>query len=344
MSLPVRPPIAPMLARLEDEIPAGEGWRYEPKWDGFRAIVFRDGDQIEIASRNGQPLARYFPELLEAFARDLPERCVVDGEIVVAGKKGLDFDALLQRVHPAESRIRKLAQETPASFVAFDLLALGGEDLRPLPFAKRRATLARAVRVSDEVHLTPQSEDPKVARRWFMRFEGAGLDGVVAKRAELPYVEAERVMVKVKHRRTAECVVGGYRHAKQGGIGSLLLGLYDEDGTLHYVGHTSAFSAKERKALVGFLAPFEGGRSFGAGRAPGGPSRWTRGESTEWVPLAPKLVCEVAFDHLQGERFRHATQFLRWRPDKKPTECTFSQLAPTRPFSLSAVFEGEAAH
>jgi ATP-dependent DNA ligase len=328
-----------MLAKLEEEIPEGEGWRYEPKWDGFRALVFRDGAKTELISRNGQPLSRYFPELLPAFEQALPERCVVDGEIVIAGKKGLDFDALLQRVHPAASRVEKLSRETPASFVAFDLLALGDDDLRPASFDQRRAKLEAALAELDAVRLTPQTDSPQVARRWFTRYEGAGLDGVVAKQGALRYVEGERVMVKVKHRRTAECVVGGYRTAKGGGVGSLLLGLYDEDGTLHYVGHTSSFRAKERKELLERLAPYEGGTSFGEGRSPGGPSRWNRGARTEWTPLAPRLVCEVAFDHLQGERFRHAATFLRWRPDKRPDECTFEQLVPTRPFSLRQVFD-----
>lgn len=339
MRLPVLPPVSPMLARLADALPEGEGWRYEPKWDGFRAIVFRDRAALELTSRNGQPLARYFPELVRALEEALPARCVVDGEIVVAGEGGLDFDALLQRVHPAASRIARLAKETPASFVAFDLLALGADDLRPLPFHARRAALERILGQSPRVRLTPQTGALALARRWFQSFEGAGLDGVVAKRAEQPYVEGERVMVKVKHRRTADCVVGGYRRAKRGGVGSLLLGLYDDAGTLDYVGHTSSFDAKTRAALGEKLAPLEGGTPFGEGRAPGGPSRWRRAESAEWVSLTPTLVCEVAFDHLQGPRFRHATRFLRWRPDKRPDECTFAQLAPARPFALEAVFE-----
>jgi len=328
-----------MLARLSDEIPDGEGWRYEPKWDGFRAVVFRDAEKLELVSRNGQPLARYFPELLPALRDALPTRCVVDGEIVIAAERGLDFDALLQRVHPAASRIAKLAKETPASFVVFDLLALGEDDLRPKPFVERRRALERLLRANPQVHLTPQTDELHVARRWFLRFEGAGLDGVVAKRADTPYLEGERVMVKVKHRRTADCVVGGYRRAKQGGVGSLLLGLYDDEGQLQYVGHTSSFDAKARTALLKELAPLEGGQSFGDGRAPGGPSRWNRGQSTEWTSVTPTLVCEVTFDHLQGQRFRHATRFLRWRPDKPPAECTFDQLVVARPFSLAAIFE-----
>jgi ATP-dependent DNA ligase len=333
-----------MLARLSDEIPDGEGWRYEPKWDGFRAVVFRDAEKLELVSRNGQPLARYFPELVTALFDALPLRCVVDGEIVIAAERGLDFDALLQRVHPAASRIARLAKETPSSFVVFDLLALGEDDLRPRPFAERRRALESLLRSNPQVHLTPQTDQRHLARRWFLRFEGAGLDGVVAKRTDTPYIEGERVMVKVKHRRTADCVVGGYRHAKQGGVGSLLLGLYDDEGQLQYVGHTSSFDAKARTALLKQLAPLEGGTSFGEGRAPGGLSRWNRGQSTGWVPLTPSLICEVAFDHLQGQRFRHATRFLRWRPDKRASECTFDQLVVARPFSLAAIFESAPLH
>ena len=337
MTLPVNPPIAPMLAKLEEHVPEGEGWVYEPKWDGFRAVIFRDAGEVRIESRNGQPLARYFPELLEALQVALPDRCVVDGEIVIAGGRGLDFDALLQRVHPAASRIQRLARETPSSFVAFDLLALGDDDLRARPFDERRRELERAVRTGERVHVTPQTDDPRTARQWFTRFEGAGLDGVVAKRIELPYVEDERVMVKVKHRRTCECVVGGFRPGKTGGVGSLLLGLYDEAGVLQYVGSTSAFKARERRELLELLEPLIGGQSFGEGRSPGGPSRWSRNKETAWTPVSPTLVCEVAFDHLQGDRFRHAAQFLKWRADKRPEECTFAQLRPVRPFALEDV-------
>ncbi|HLL56240.1 MAG TPA: ATP-dependent DNA ligase, partial [Myxococcaceae bacterium] len=311
-----------MLAQLEDDVPSGEGWLYEPKWDGFRALIFRDGDQLHIQSRNGQPLERYFPELLEPLKDALPDRCVVDGEIIIPTQRGLDFDALLQRIHPAASRITRLAKETPAAFVAFDLLALGDEDLRERPFRQRREALEVALGDSDTVFLTPQSHKPKDARVWFERFEGAGLDGVVAKREELTYQPGERVMVKVKHLRTAECVVGGYRVYKGGGVGSLLLGLYDEGGVLQHVGSTSAFTAKQRKEMLEKLKPLEGGTSFGAGRTPGAPSRWAQKRDTAWIALTPELVCEVAFDHLQGERFRHATRFLRWRPDKSPRECT----------------------
>jgi ATP-dependent DNA ligase len=326
-----------MLAELRSDIPSGEGWRYEPKWDGFRAVVFRDGPTTEIRSRNGQDLTRYFPELLPALEAAVPGRAVVDGEVVIAGPQALDFDALLQRIHPARSRIERLAKQTPASFVAFDLLADGDEDLRGSSLLARRKALERLLRPGPRVLLTPQATSAEVARHWFEAFEGAGLDGVIAKRADLPYVEGERVMVKVKHERTADCVVGGYRPHKHGGVGSLLLGLHDGDGVLHHVGHTSAFSARIRKELMEVLAPLEGGTSFGEGRTPGGPSRWAQGRDTAWVPVRPTLVCEVKFDHLQGDRFRHAARFLRWRPDKTPAECTFAQLRPPRPFRLDAV-------
>lgn len=344
MSLPVEPPIKPMLAQLEKEIPRAPGWRYEPKWDGFRALIFREAERLEIESRNGQPLHRYFPELVAILDAALPDRCVVDGEIIVPGPSGLDFDALLQRIHPAASRVKLLASQTPSSFVAFDALALGQDDLRLRPFDERRRQLEKSLRGSERAFVTPQTDDPEIAESWFTRFEGAGLDGVVAKRADLPYVEGERVMVKVKHSRTADCVVGGYRVSKDGkGVGSLLLGLYDERGVLHHVGHTSGFAAKERRDLRARLAPLEGGESFGYGRTPGGPSRWSQGRDMAWVSLEPKLVCEVVFDHLQGDRFRHAAGFLRWRPDKPPKECTYDQLAPVRPFSLQEVFKAASA-
>lgn len=323
-----------MLAELHEDIPRGDGWLYEPKWDGFRAIVFRDGAELKLQSRNSQPLERYFPELVELLARALPQQCVLDGEIIIAGHEALDFDALLQRIHPAASRIAKLSQETPASFVAFDLLALGDRDLRKQPFSARRAALEEAVKFDPRVLLTPQTDDPKLAKKWFTRFEGAGLDGIVAKRVELPYAHDERVMVKVKHERTADCVVGGFRVHKAGGVGSLLLGLYDERGVLNHVGHTAAFTAKLRRELLELLEPLKGGTSFGEGRTPGGPSRWSQGRDMSWTSVTPKLVCEVKFDHLQGDRFRHAAKFLRWRPDKDPTDCTFQQLRPPHPFKL----------
>lgn len=327
-----------MLAKLRPDIPRGEGWVYEPKWDGFRALVFRDGDEIQISSRNGQPLERYFPELIPVLERAIPALSIVDGEIVIAGKQGLDFDALLQRIHPAASRVNLLSEKTPASFVAFDLIAEGTEDLRGTALAERRSRLKRALRAERACFLTPQTEDPEEAQRWFDRFEGAGLDGVVAKQKDLEYRPGERVMVKVKHQRTADCLVGGYRLSKNGdGVGSLLLGLYDEDDVLHHVGHTSSFKAGERREVLAKIKPLEGSRGFGQGQAPGGPSRWTRGRDLSWISLEPRLVCEVAFDHLQGERFRHGARFLRWRPDKMARECTYDQLDSPRPFSLEEI-------
>jgi len=385
MQLPVMPPIAPMLAKLARTLPPPEGMVYEPKWDGFRCIVFRDGDEIELGSRKEKPLTRYFPELLDPLRESLPRRCVVDGEIVIATDRGLDFEALLQRIHPAESRIRMLATQTPSSFVAFDLLALDDEDLRPHRFADRRGQLEQVLDgVRPPVHLTPATSDPVVAEEWFERFEGAGLDGVVAKPVGLPYRENERVMLKVKHQRTADCVVAGFRWHKTGPIvGSLLLGLYDDGGTLHHVGVASAFTVARRKELVDELAPYregaldghpwaawasagadatsrsegrsgpsagadatsrsEGrsGPSAGAepgGRMPGGQSRWNAGRDLSWEPLRPELVAEVAFDHLQGDRFRHATQFVRWRPERDPRSCNYAQLEVVVPEELSAVF------
>jgi ATP-dependent DNA ligase len=324
-----------MLAKLQPEIPRGEGWLYEPKWDGFRAIVFRDGQDVYIQSRDSRPFNRYFPELPPAFRACLPRQCVVDGEIVLPGPKGLDFDSLQLRLHPAESRVQKLSKEIPTSFVAFDLLARGQKDLRGWPFSKRRGELEKLLPEgwapedrSTQVLLTPDSDDPEVAEGWFDSFAPLGLDGVIGKRADLRYVPGERVMVKVKRIKTADCVVGGYRLSKSGdGVGSLLLGLYDDGGVLHFVGHTSSFKADERRRLLKDLQPMvKEGAAFGHGRTPGGPSRWTAGRELPWVELKPKLVCEVAYDKMQGERFRHATRLLRWRDDKKPRECTFDQL------------------
>ncbi len=334
-----------MLAKLQPDIPEGEGWLYEPKWDGFRALVFRDGDKTTLISRDQRPFERYFPELISCLEEALPQSCVVDGEIVIAGKESLDFGALLLRIHPAASRVQLLANESPSSFVAFDLLALDIADLRETPLTDRRARLAQALeggalparasrqdvmqalRPAPKVVLTPHTDDPREARRWFEIYEGAGLDGVIAKRHNLLYLPGKREMVKVKHKRTADCVIGGYRLSKSGdGIGSLLLGLYDEAGSLHYVGHTSSFKAAERRQILAELKSLEGGSSFGQGRTPGGPSRWTGKRDVSWVPLAPELVCEVSFDHMQGDRFRHAATFLRWRSDKKPKECTFEQI------------------
>jgi len=340
--LPLAPPLEPMLARVQVEIPRGNGWLYEPKWDGFRALVFRDGDGLVIGSRKGQPLERYFPELSEPLKAALAEHCVVDGEIVVPGSAGLDFDALLQRIHPAASRVRLLAESTPAIFIAFDLLALGGDDLRGSALHDRRAALRAMLRPNPSVVLTPQTDDAELAASWFERFEGAGLDGVVAKHAAVHYVHGERVMIKVKHIRTADCVVGGYRVAsKGGGVASLLLGLY-EKGTLHHAGHTSSFNAAQRTELLELLRPLEGGHSFGGGRTPGGPSRWSQGRDLSYIAVEPKLVCEVQFDHLQADRFRHATRFLRWRPDKDPQQCTYDQLVPPHPFSLDDALHADA--
>jgi ATP-dependent DNA ligase len=342
-----------MLARLARELPAEGGMLYEPKWDGFRCIVFRDGDEIELGSRNERPLTRYFPELFDPLREQLPRRCVLDGEIVIATGGGLDFEALLQRIHPAVSRINLLAGQTPASFVAFDVLAEGDEDLRSLPQVERRRRLEAALRgAHPPLHLTPCTADRAVAAEWFEAFEGAGLDGVVAKPEHLPYREGERVMLKVKHERTADCVVAGFRWHKSGPvIGSLLLGLYDDAGTLHHVGVTAAFPMAQRKALVETLAPYREnalpGHPWGdwatamaaaGGRMPGGQSRWNAGKDQSWEPVRPELVVEVRYDHLQGDRFRHATNFVRFRDDRKPESCTYSQLEEAAPSELSQIF------
>ena len=347
------PPVRPMLAKLSRTLPEGEGFVYEPKWDGFRCVVFRDGEEVELGSRNERPLTRYFPELLDPVRTWLPARCVVDGEVVIAGDRGLDFEALLQRIHPAESRINLLARETPASFVAFDLLALDDRDLRGRPFAERRAILADALAgARAPVHLTPATDDSSTAAGWFDRFEGAGLDGVVAKRVDQTYRENERVMLKVKHERTADCVVAGFRWHKTGPIvGSLLLGLYDDAGTLHHVGVAASFTMARRRELVDELSPLREGaldghpwagwagpEAEGAGRMPGGHSRWNAKRDLSWEPLRPERVAEVGFDHLQGGRFRHATQFQRWRPDRDPRSCTYAQLDAVVPEELTAVF------
>jgi len=345
------PPVSPMLAKLSREMPEGEGLLYEPKWDGFRCIVFRDGAEVELGSRNERPLTRYFPELVGPMLANLPDRCVLDGEIVIAGPTGLDFDALLQRIHPADSRIKLLASSAPASFVAFDMLASGEKDMRPEPFATRRCALEEALlQAEPPVYLTPATSNAGVARDWFSRFEGAGLDGVVAKPLALGYREGERVMLKLKHERTADCVVGGFRwHKDGGGVGSLLLGLYDEQGVLHHVGVASGFSVALRKSLVGELSAYRVTEPHGhpweamapkaeGARRPGSPSRWNAGKDLSWEPLAPELVCEVSYDHLQGDRFRHATSFRRWRPEREPRSCSYSQLEAAVPEELSRVF------
>jgi len=334
-----------MLAKAADSIPAGEGWLYEPKWDGFRCLVFYDGDALYLQSRDLKPLGRYFPELEASLRAVLPGPLVLDGEIVIARDEALDFEALQMRIHPAESRVRMLAQQTPASFVAFDLLAAGGEDLRQSPFAERRARLEQKLsKVGPPVYLTPATKDPSLARDWFERFEGAGLDGVVAKRLDEPYKPGARSMIKIKHLRTVDCVVGGYRwnRGEEGrSVGSLLLGLYDQAGVFHHVGHTSSFKAQEKRDLVAFLEPYvsgDDGDGFGEGRTPGEPSRWTGDRDMSWVRLRPELVCEVTFDYLQGKRFRHAATFRRWRYDKPPRECGFEQIETTPPYELRQIF------
>jgi ATP-dependent DNA ligase len=340
---------------------------FEPKWDGFRCIVFRDGDEVELGSRNERPLTRYFPELLHPLRAQLPERCVLDGEIVIATAAGLDFDALLQRIHPAESRVRLLAGQTPASSVAFDILAESDDDLRSSPQLERRRRLEAALAgARPPIHLTPCTTDRDVAAEWFSAFEGAGLDGVVAKPEDLAYREGERCMLKVKHERTADCVVAGFRWHKSargpggvprdgGVIGSLLLGLYDDAGDLHHVGVAAAFPMTQRKALVDTVAPYRDGaldghpwaawaslaaegEGEGATRMPGGQSRWSAGKDQSWEPLRPELVVEVRYDHLQGDRFRHATQFVRFRDDRTPESCTYAQLEEVAPAELARLF------
>jgi ATP-dependent DNA ligase len=345
MDLPVMPPVAPMLAKLHRDLPVGD-WLYEPKWDGFRAIVYRDGDEVEIGSRNERPMTRYFPEVVEAVLAALPPRCVIDGEIVVAGPRGLDFDVLSQRIHPAASRVRRLSVETPAQLVAFDLLALGDTDHRRDPFVTRRALLSGAVDPdAPSVHVTPITTDATVAEDWFTRFEGAGLDGVVAKAPDQAYLENQRVMLKVKHERTAEFVVGGfrwYRDSRDTAVGSLLLGLYDGDH-LQHVGVIGSFGADRRRALVEELAPYrEPGSHPWAGWAdkigdePG--SRWNAGKDLRFELLRPDLVVEAAFEHLQGHRLRHTARFRRWRPDRRAESCTYDQIDVVAPALLAEVF------
>jgi len=351
MRLPLQAPVEPMLAKLARSIPDGDGWLFEPKWDGFRCIVFRDGDRIELVSRKLRPLGRYFPELTGPLCDALPERCIVDGEIVVADadRAGLDFDALLQRIHPAASRIERLAAETPAAFVAFDLLAVEDRSLLDDTMADRRAALVDALVPNASVHLTPASTDRAVADDWFHRFEGAGLDGIVAKPLDGPYRPGKRALVKVKHQRTADCAVAGYRIHKDGaGVGSLLLGLFDADGRLQSVGVAASFSAKRRAELLEELAPRVADALDGhpwrewidhdddaAGGATSGGSRWNAGKDLSFVPIRMGLVAEVSFGQLEGRRFRHGVGFLRWRPDRTPESCTFDQLDVAEPVSFA---------
>ena len=349
-----------MLAKATNDLPIDDGWLFEPKWDGFRALVFRDGDVVYTQSRDLKPLDRYFPELAEPLRGSLPDRCVLDGEIVIARDGALDFEALLLRIHPAASRVRTLAAESPASFVAWDLLALGDEDLRSVPQGERRARLEVALaRAVPPVHLTPATLDRATAADWFARFEGAGLDGVVAKRLDAPYQPGKRAMLKIKHQRTADCVVAGFRWHKNGPgthVGSLLLGLFDDEGTLHHVGVTSSFTWQRRGELVEELAPLRenaldghpwhewaewatsGDADASGQRLPGATSRWNRGKDLSWEPLRTERVAEVAYDHLQGTRFRHATTFKRWRPDKPPEACRYDQLEEAAPFLLAGIF------
>jgi ATP-dependent DNA ligase len=324
--IPFDPPVRPMEARVRDALPQEPGWAYEPKWDGFRMVAW--GELAQLYSRNQRPLLRYFPELEPALAA-LPAGAVVDGEIVVVVDRITDFDALQNRIHPAASRIAKLAVQTPAELVAFDLLASKGEDLRARPFAERRARLAvLAGTLPEPWHLTPSTTAVAEAARWFTEFESAGCDGIVAKRLDEAYLEGERAMVKVKHRRTVDVVIGGYRLHKDGGkVGSLLLGLYNPAGQLHFIGHCSGFGEDTRAVLLERLRPLEEHFSFGEdARHPGAPSRWSAGKDLDWTPVRPELVCEVSYDQLTGDRFRHATRFERWRPDKDPEQCTLDQL------------------
>jgi ATP-dependent DNA ligase len=344
-----------MLSKAVDDVPEGPGYLYEPKWDGFRCIVFRDGDDVELGSRNERPLTRYFPELLPPLREMLPDRCVVDGEVVIATEEGLQFDTLQLRLHPAASRVNKLAAETPASFVAFDLLAVGDRSLMDEPFHERRRLLEEALAgARPPIHLTPITSDPATARDWFVRFEGAGLDGVIAKAGDIAYRPNERVMLKIKHRRTADCVVAGFRVHKSGdGLGSLLLGLYDEAGTLHHVGVASSFSAALRRQLATDVEPLRANAladhpwrewadvmAHATGRMPGGWSRWNAGKDLSWEPVRPERVVEVAFEQVQSGRFRHASRFVRWRPDKDPASCTYDQLDTPVPAELAQVFGG----
>jgi ATP-dependent DNA ligase len=351
VQLPVMPPVGPMLAKAVKVVPTGD-YLYEPKWDGFRCIAFRDGDEVELASRGEKPLTRYFPEVVEALRANLPDRCVVDGEVVIMNGDRLDFEALLQRIHPAKSRVDRLAAETPASFVAFDLLAVDDESLMETPFGERRARLQRLMAgAAAPVHLTPSTDDPATAQRWFEVFEGAGLDGVVAKPTDGPYTPDVRSMAKVKHERTADCVVAGYRWHKSGGvIGSLLLGLYADDGRLQHVGVAASFTMARRKELVDELAPYAvtdlsdhpwrewaEAEAHAKGRLPGAVSRWNASKDLSWVPLRPDLVVEVKYDAMEGSRFRHTAHFKRWRPDREPPSCTYDQLDRPVRFDLAEI-------
>lgn len=362
LQLPFLPPVEPMLAKLSNELPTeGTGYVYEPKWDGFRALVWKSGDDVYIQSRDLKPLGRYFPELEAQLRAILPDRVVLDGEIVIATAGRLDFDALLLRIHPAATRVQMLAEQSPSSFVAWDLLAWGDDDLRERPQLERRRALEQALAgIVPPVHLTPATRDRAVAADWFERFEGAGLDGVIAKPEGLAYLPGKRAMLKIKHQRTADCVIGGFRWYKGGKgtlVGSLLLGLYDGDGMLHHVGVTSAFTREVRAELAQKLEPLREHARDGhpwrdwaewqdketEQRLPGATSRWNRGKDLSWEPIRIGLVCEVAFEHLQGTRFRHAAKFKRWRPDKPASECRYDQLDETPAYELQKIFRPEGA-
>jgi ATP-dependent DNA ligase len=350
--LPVNPPILPMLAKRVDEMPTGEDWLFEPKWDGFRAVVFREAEEILIQSRDGKSLNRYFPELMEPLRRQLPNRCVLDGEIVIASANGLDFDALQLRIHPAASRVNLLSMQIPASIVFFDLLCEGERSLMNEPFQRRRKALEKLLSsATAPLHLTPATTEQTVAEDWFRRFEGAGLDGVMAKPASGIYEPDKRVMLKVKHERDCDCVVAGFRWHKNGegtAIGSLLLGLFDDSGSLQHVGVCASFTKAKRIELVKYLDPYRKDAlvdhpwkrevAHGDHRMPGGQSRWSQGKDLSWEPLRPELVVEVAYEHMQGNRFRHMAQFRRWRLDKAPRDCTYAQLEVVPPQELMAIF------
>ena len=355
MQLPVNPPILPMLAKRVDELPQEHTWSFEPKWDGFRALIFRDGDEILIQSRDEKSLNRYFPELIDPLLQQLPDRYVLDGEIVIAIRGALDFDALQLRIHPAASRVKLLSQQTPASFVCFDLLCEGSEDLCSEAFHRRRKRLEKMFSTaSPPLHLTPATSDRIVAIDWFRRFEGAGLDGVMAKPVEGTYEPNKRVMLKVKHERDCDCVVAGFRWYKDAegeAIGSLLLGLFDQAGSLQHVGVCASFAKDKRRELLEFLTPYRtnalvdhpwaswANEEAAAGsRMPGGQSRWSQGKDLSWEPLRPELVIEVSYEHMQGRRFRHTAHFRRWRTDKKPTDCTYAQLEVVPPHELEEIF------
>ena len=349
-TFPLDPPIKPMLAKLARRIPKEGDYLIEPKWDGFRALIFRGDSDVYIQSRDERPFDRYFPDVHEACLELLPPGCVVDGEIFIRMDGGLDFDALQLRLHPARSRVEKLAAETPASFVAFDLLAVDGENLMAEPQEKRRARLEDLLqRVPPPIYLTPITRDRETGERWFQQFEGAGLDGIILKPPGEPYQPGKRMMIKVKHERTADCVVGGFRWYKNttDAIGSLLLGLYDDDGVLHHVGVTASFTMARRKELARELAPLRTnaeknhpwlGERDETMRTPGAESRWSAGKDLSWEPLRLERVCEVKYDHLQGDRFRHGTTFVRWRPDKQPRDCRYDQLEEVRSYDFDEIF------